>query len=668
VNRLLDALGAQGVLVDADELAIQHWHYVENPARIGANLSTRAASALSVLAARTNARRTAAKYRFAPRFRFRDLLERRASQRTFSEQAVPLAKTLAMLWAAYGIQAKRGGNDATSLHYRTVPSGGGLYPLNLVLVSMKKVRGLDTGIYDVHFCADQSIGFQPISEHWREIFRAFADPGVLRHAQGVVIVVGQLNLAVRKYGNRALLLATLEAGHVAQNALLAATELGIGAVEIAGFVEDRVRKLVRSPDRAIPLTTIVFGEEARVRKQNLATKLEIDFQWIDLESPQLSPSFYLGRARLAGSKTYDYCWGRSCDPLLAYDKAIAESIERLACEQPTGIYRASFLQLRHALDPREVVSYTSDQFSRLGFPFGPFSERNRYRWKDGRDYFSGKTVPVLADLVYFGKKIRKEQDRPYTHSTTSGVAAFASRERALEHAVLELHERDAFMCAWLGRRHTPRIPYRQLPGPAHKRISDLARLGFRVVAKLLSQDPVPVMLVFAQHAGKTFTVLGTAAHYNAEAALDHALAECESMAWVRLNGYVARKIVASQVKRPVDHGNFYAQRKHFRRADFLAEGSAVKHGFSQGTARNWNQLLESLQRRRLRLVSVDITPQGAASSGGAPLQVMRAIVPGLVPVSFGLGTEPLGLPAARKCIDGLGGQPEAGPFYPHPLA
>jgi SagB-type dehydrogenase family enzyme len=47
-----------------------------------------------------------------------------------------------------------------------------------------------------------------------------------------------------KYGERSYRFALLEAGHIAQNLLLAATAEGVAALPVGGFVEDKLNALL----------------------------------------------------------------------------------------------------------------------------------------------------------------------------------------------------------------------------------------------------------------------------------------------------------------------------------------------------------------------------------------------------------------------------------------
>ncbi len=198
IEPLISKLAEYRVLVEADELALQSWRYVENPRRLGKDTSSQEARRLPLFAARLAAKQVTGTYRFAPRSRFRSLLEQRVSWRVFSGECVPINSILAILWAAYGVRPKDR-FDTSPLRRRTVPSGGSIYPLHLSFVNMKKTGGLDEGIYALHFQDNQSIGFRAVSRDWRYVYRAFSDPEILRRAQGVIVFSGDFSLTARKY-------------------------------------------------------------------------------------------------------------------------------------------------------------------------------------------------------------------------------------------------------------------------------------------------------------------------------------------------------------------------------------------------------------------------------------------------------------------------------------
>jgi ribosomal protein S12 methylthiotransferase accessory factor len=117
------------------------------------------------------------------------------------------------------------------------------------------------------------------------------------------------------------------------------------------------------------------------------------------------------------------------------------------------------------------------------------------------------------------------------------------------------------------------------------------------------------------------------------------------------------------VRSPADHTWLYAQRAHFRRADFLAAtvGTVKAKAVAPRRPKNAQQLYARIKDLGMRVAYVEITPERAAlAQGRTPLHVARAIVPGLVPVSFGYDTEPLGMKR-------LAGAHVRRPLFPHPL-
>src|SRR5262249_61851918 len=160
------------------------------------------------------------------------LLHKRRSVRTFSGEPLDHEDLLAVLFAAYGVTSAR-----TDELHKTVASGGALFPLRFHLVVLDRGGRLAPGVYSAHFGRGGKVGLKRVSREWRAIYRAYADPELLRYAHAVLVVSGDFPACAAKYANRALLYVPLEAGHAVQNALLAAAERGLGAVQIGGFLD-----------------------------------------------------------------------------------------------------------------------------------------------------------------------------------------------------------------------------------------------------------------------------------------------------------------------------------------------------------------------------------------------------------------------------------------------
>ena len=166
-------------------------------------------------------------------------LARRRSVRAFADAPLPRRCLAALLRAGYGITGDLAAGDAVQ-PVRAAPSGGALYPLELS-VAARRVEGIAPGLYH----------FDPLDDVLEKVHPgAVAVAATTPFAEtaggaAAVIFVSALFWRSRfKYGLRGYRFALMEAGHVAQNVLLAATALGLGAVPLGGFYDRRVDELL----------------------------------------------------------------------------------------------------------------------------------------------------------------------------------------------------------------------------------------------------------------------------------------------------------------------------------------------------------------------------------------------------------------------------------------
>ncbi len=168
-----------------------------------------------------------------------DAIEERGSARTFSEGALAADELAALLRAAYGVthSLDSAGGEHT-LPLRAVPSGGALYPLEVFVVALR-VAGLAPGLY--HFDPLRAaletvrLGVDP-----EEAARLSTYPEIASSCAALLLLAAVFGRTRFKYGQRGYRFALLEAGHVGQNLLLAATGLELASVPLGGFYDRRV--------------------------------------------------------------------------------------------------------------------------------------------------------------------------------------------------------------------------------------------------------------------------------------------------------------------------------------------------------------------------------------------------------------------------------------------
>jgi ribosomal protein S12 methylthiotransferase accessory factor len=663
VSTFVERLRSENVLVDSHDVANNLWAPVKNPQILNGHPSPEELLAAAEHAAvQLSVRNPNARYFPVPRTPLNVLLARRKSARQFSCAEVPLADILSALWSAYGLPDRR-----------SVPSAGAIYPLQFHLLQLRASADLQSGAYRVLFHEKGEVGLERICTRIDDAYAAWINPSILMEAQGVVVISGDFSRTAAKYGNRAALFVPLEAGHAAQNLLLAACELQFGTVELGGFLEARLSQLLREPEQVVPLLTIAYGSSADATMAKSVGS--VDFRWIGTKVEGYRPPVFIG-ATMSQAAPPEWCWGWSSDSRLAYTKTLAEACERTACVTPRGLRFARYTELGHAVVPTRIAAYSDAQYRRTDFPFKRFDSIHDYAWVEGEDCFTSKRIAVLADFVYYGggRANSAERAKPYTWANSSGVAAYPDAQEALERAVLELLERHAFMMVWLHGIPAPAISLPSTPVAIQKRIAALRDAGFDVILKDYSFIGVPVVFVFAQSGTRTLTRVGACAAYDPEAALDHALAEVEVGVAIHVATAPTRGITPAEVRTPVDHAALYAQPKYFRSADRLAafDDTTTLRAVGASAVRTWRSLCDTLAEHGLPLLKFELGGGGVHSSEAAAsaLHVIRAVVPGLVPMNFGYGTEPLATPPITSLASPREqkSQKKARSLFPHPFA
>lgn len=178
-----------------------------------------------------------------------ELLRRRRSVREYTPQPLSLGEVSQLLWAAQGVTDARG--------LRTAPSAGALYPLELYLVA-GAVKGLRAGVYRYRF---EEHNLQRIGPSDRRLALAAAalDQRPVAEAAAVLVFSAVYERTTGKYGQRGVRYAHMEVGHAAQNALLQALSLGLGAVVIGAFGDQAVREVLQLSESEHPLYLMPVG-------------------------------------------------------------------------------------------------------------------------------------------------------------------------------------------------------------------------------------------------------------------------------------------------------------------------------------------------------------------------------------------------------------------------
>lgn len=178
-----------------------------------------------------------------------ELLAARRSRRDFGRGGIGLEALATLLWAAQG---KTGDEDG-----RTAPSAGALYPLELYLV-VGEVAGIQPGVYR-YLSAEHALQTLRNSDLRASLAHAAAGQDWMRPCAAVLAICAHYARSTRKYGERGVRYVHMEVGHAVQNALLAATELGLVAAPVGAFNDEAVARLLGTPEGAPPLLLMPVG-------------------------------------------------------------------------------------------------------------------------------------------------------------------------------------------------------------------------------------------------------------------------------------------------------------------------------------------------------------------------------------------------------------------------
>lgn len=157
-----------------------------------------------------------------------------------------------MLRSGYGLRDNTS-NDPSLHEKRTVPSAGGRYPLELYPVLFRGVGEIRPGIY--HYgIREHALELVTSDSFTREEIESSVYQTWLAEATGMICISAVFDRTTRKYGSRGYRYIFLEAGHVAQNILLAGTESGLDIMPVAGANEidfERHIGLISSNERIV---------------------------------------------------------------------------------------------------------------------------------------------------------------------------------------------------------------------------------------------------------------------------------------------------------------------------------------------------------------------------------------------------------------------------------
>jgi ribosomal protein S12 methylthiotransferase accessory factor len=336
--------------------------------------------------------------------------------------------------------------------------------------------------------------------------------------------------------------------------------------------------------------------------------------------------------------------------------AVGEAIERYSAtfvpHERLRVATAAELGLR-AADPTGFGLFSESQYARPRFPYARFTSETRLAWVGATDLATGEPAWVPADLVFLQAVAHAEAEH-IGYATSNGLACGSTAIEALERALLELLERDAFMLAWWRRLSPPRLEPRNNSWTEAVDRRYFRETGLDYVAlDLSSVHDVPTVVGIVRGPPGSGAALGVggAAAPRVEDAWWRALAEAFAArsACRKLRLLAPGRVYAddgSDVSCFDDHICFYGDEERAELAAFLWSSSEARAPADVPALRGEPEervaaLVERVERAGSRAFAVDVTAPDVAAAG---LHVVRAVAPGLCPLDAAHDARFLGSP------------------------
>jgi len=180
-----------------------------------------------------------------------EVLNKRRSIRDYKKEEISFEDFSQLLWSLQGITDKLNG-------LRTAPSAGALYPLEIYAV-VGNVKGLKPGVYK-YFPHSHSVKKILDGDKRKDLANsALGQESIIEGAVNFVITA-VYSRTTRKYSQRGERYVMIEVGHAAQNLLLQATALNLGAVPIGAFYDNKVKSVLKMNEEE-PLYIIPVGKK-----------------------------------------------------------------------------------------------------------------------------------------------------------------------------------------------------------------------------------------------------------------------------------------------------------------------------------------------------------------------------------------------------------------------
>lgn len=365
--------------------------------------------------------------------------------------------------------------------------------------------------------------------------------------------------------------------------------------------------------------------------------------------------------------------------------AVLEALERLAGfpTEATLLTDTAYTDIaEHAIDPRTLGQYTDEQRNHPSSRTTDWDENTVMDWAEGTDLSTGESTYVPAEIGFYlydhhfkrnqraSQKSHVNERRRYFLESSSGCAVGTTGAEAALHALLEVAERDAFQLAWHAANPLPRIPLHTINDPEITRMVGLANThGYDIHCLVLTQDiDIPIVWLLAlRRDGQfpaTFSSAGSGA--NPISAIRSALREVTQLV------VMPRDWTIDQAAQMLDdpykvtelehHVHYSSHPTQLPKLTRYLQGpeTTIEKAFPDWPNKlrpTHGGILEVLTTvtnafHKAGLTKIVLVDQGQREHTDLGVNVVKAVVPGTVPMCFGHAHQRLtGIPRLTRALN-----------------
>jgi SagB-type dehydrogenase family enzyme len=167
----------------------------------------------------------------------------RRSRRHFLPKPLTPEQISQLVWAAQG--------QEPGSRYRTTPSAGATYPLELFVVTEQGLSCYLPAKHSLERLIDEDLRAALASAAWGQEF--------IQAAPLTLVFAAEFSRTTGRYGKRGVRYVYMEVGHAAQNVHLQAETLGLGSVAVGAFDDAAVSTVLSLHRNLEPLYMVVVG-------------------------------------------------------------------------------------------------------------------------------------------------------------------------------------------------------------------------------------------------------------------------------------------------------------------------------------------------------------------------------------------------------------------------